>query len=92
MSASTLEEAVELIRQLSQELPLPRHFEQAAETVSEDDVAETVVCGSDLDRYLEAIGEFEQAGYDHVYLHQVGRDQAGFLRFAERELLRRFRG
>ena len=24
------------------------------------------------------------AGFDHVYLHQVGPDQDGFLRFAER--------
>jgi G6PDH family F420-dependent oxidoreductase len=76
--------------ELSQELPLPRHFEQAAENVSEDDVAETVVCGNDVDRYVEAIGEFEQAGYDHVYLHQVGSDQAGFIDFAKRELLPRY--
>ena len=31
--------------------------------------------------------EYVDAGYDHVYIHQVGPDQAGFLRFAERELL-----
>ncbi len=81
-----------IVGELSQELPLPRHFEQAAERVSEDDVAESVVCGNDVDRYLEAIGEFEQAGYDHVYLHQVGPDQAGFVEFARRELLGRFAG
>ncbi len=75
---------------LSQELPLPSHFEQAAQNVTEDDVAEMVVCGPDVDRYVEMIGKYEEAGYDHVYLHQVGRDQEGFLRFAERELLPRF--
>ena len=75
---------------LSQELPLPRHFEQAAEKVTEDDVAEKVVCGPDVERYVELIDEYEQAGYDHVYLHQVGPDQEGFFRFAERELLPRY--
>ena len=71
---------------LAQELPLPRHFEQAAQLVGEDDVAETVVCGPDPERYLEQIREYAQAGYEHVYLHQVGRDQEGFFSFYEREL------
>src|SRR5690606_4919057 len=30
--------------ELSQELPLPRHFEQAAQMVREEDVAETAPC------------------------------------------------
>jgi coenzyme F420-dependent glucose-6-phosphate dehydrogenase len=76
---------------LSQELPLPLHFEQAAEMVTPDDVAESVVCGPDPGPVLEQIDEYEQAGYDHVYLHQVGRDQEGFFRFAEREILPRYR-
>ena len=35
---------------LGQELPLPRHFEAAAEMVTEDDVAEAIVCGPDPER------------------------------------------
>ena len=73
--------------ELGQELPLPRHFEQAAENVDEDAVAEAVVCGPDVDLWLEQITAFEDAGFDHVYLHQVGPDQDGFFQFAERELL-----
>jgi G6PDH family F420-dependent oxidoreductase len=72
---------------LSQELPLPEHYEQAAQTVTRDDVAETVVCGPDPDRYREKIREYEDAGYDHVYLHQIGPDQDSFVEFARRELL-----
>jgi len=72
--------------QLSQELALPAHFEQASESVSEDDVAEAIVCGPDVDRFLDKIGEYIDAGFDHVFLHQVGPDQLGFLRFFEREL------
>jgi G6PDH family F420-dependent oxidoreductase len=73
--------------ELGQELPLPRHFEQAAENVTEDEIAEAIVCGPDVDRYLEKITEFDDAGYDHVYIHQVGTDQESFIEFAERELL-----
>jgi coenzyme F420-dependent glucose-6-phosphate dehydrogenase len=75
---------------LSQELALPRHFEDAVELVSEDGVAETIVCGADPDRYAEQIEEYGEAGFDFVYLHQVGPDQKGFFEFAERELLPRF--
>ena len=28
-----------------------------------------------------------EAGFDHVYIHQVGSDQDGFLRFAKNELV-----
>ena len=72
---------------LGQELALPRHFEQVAELVSEDDVAATVVCGPDPDAHRAAIQEFADAGYDHVYVHQVGPDQEGFLDFYGREIL-----
>jgi len=37
--------------------------------------------------HVKAIREFVDAGYVHVYFHQAGLDQEGFLRFAERELL-----
>jgi coenzyme F420-dependent glucose-6-phosphate dehydrogenase len=73
--------------ELGQELPLPRHFEQAAQMVSEDDVAKSVVCGPDPEAYLEQIGAYVDAGFDHVFLHQIGPDQDGFLKyFGERVL------
>ncbi len=72
--------------ELGQELPLPRHFEQAAEMVTPRDVAEAVVCGPDPERYREQIDEYAESGFDHVYLHQVGPDQDGFFRFARNEL------
>jgi G6PDH family F420-dependent oxidoreductase len=66
---------------LSQELPLPSHFEAAAAMVTEEDVAEEVVCGPDPERHVAAIEEYAAAGYTHVYVHQVGPDQDGFLSF-----------
>jgi coenzyme F420-dependent glucose-6-phosphate dehydrogenase len=75
--------------ELSVELPLPRHFEQAVATVGEEDVAKSVSCGPDPERHLESIREAVEAGFDHVSLHQIGPDQEGFFRFWERELSRR---
>ena len=72
--------------ELSQELPLPRHFEQAAQLITPDDLAEKLPLGPDPDRHVEAIKAFVDAGYDHVYIHQIGPDQEGFFDFFTREL------
>jgi coenzyme F420-dependent glucose-6-phosphate dehydrogenase len=72
---------------LSQELAITEHYEAAAQLLDEDDVAETVICGPDPQRHLEAIREYDDAGYTHVYVHQVGRDQDSFFRFYADEIL-----
>ena len=77
--------------ELGVELPLPRHFEQASQTVTEDDVAETVTCGPDSERHLAAVREYVDAGFDRVWIHQIGPDQEGALRFYEREVLPKLR-
>ena len=77
--------------QLGQELPLPMHFEQATSVLGPDDVADRVICGPDADRHADAIKEYLDAGYEQVYVHQVGPDQAGFFAFYEQEILPRFR-
>lgn len=76
--------------ELAQDLPTPVHFEQAAQLVTADDVAETVVCGPDADRHIDGIQTFVDAGFDHVYVHQVGPDQRGFFSFYEEEVLPSF--
>ena len=72
---------------LSWELPLPAHFEAVAKLVSEDDVAESVTCGPDPAKHVAAIRKYAEAGYDHVCVHQIGRDQKGFFGFYEQEVL-----
>ena len=72
---------------LSQELPLPSHFEAATAMVTEDDVAAAVVCGPDPDAHIARIDEYLEAGYTHVYVHQVGPDQDGFFDFYAAEIL-----
>ncbi len=73
--------------QFKNELSRPAYLEQAARAVRPEDVAKEVTCGPDPQRHLEAIAEFVRAGYDHVYVHQVGPDQTGFMRFYAREIL-----
>jgi coenzyme F420-dependent glucose-6-phosphate dehydrogenase len=81
---------IALSGELSVVLPQPAHYEAASENVNEDEVAELVACGPDPERHVEMIERFVQAGYDHVYVHQIGPDQEGFLRFYEREILPRY--
>ena len=80
---------VALKGELGNQLPHPKHYEQAVQLVTEDDVAEVIVCGPDPERHLQAIRKCGEAGYDHVHVYQVGSDQEGFFRFYEREILPR---
>jgi G6PDH family F420-dependent oxidoreductase len=79
-----------LAGQLNQELRTVEHFEQAVKMVSEEDVAQKIVCGPDPQRHHDGIQKFFDAGYDYVYVHQVGPNQEGFFRFYEREILPQF--
>jgi len=81
-----------LTGQLSQEIRTVAHFEQACKMVTQEMVAKDVVCGPDPARHIEKIKKFAAAGYDHVYIHQIGPDQEGFFQFYKREILRQFAG
>ena len=73
----------------SQELPLPKDFEQLVEGRNPDELENKLVLGNDPEEFLEEISAYEQAGYTHVYVHQIGPDQEGFLKFAKSELFPR---
>ena len=73
--------------ELSQELPLVRHFNQATEDVSEDDVKDSVALGPDPEQHLEMIKKYVDAGYTHIWVHQIGPDQDGFFDFYASEVL-----
>jgi G6PDH family F420-dependent oxidoreductase len=72
---------------LHQELATPRLFEAAVESVTEEQVAREFVLGPDPEPYITALDAYERAGFDEVYLTQVGPDQDAFLDFCARELL-----
>jgi coenzyme F420-dependent glucose-6-phosphate dehydrogenase len=72
---------------LGQELATPSDFEASAEMVSPEDVAESTPHGPDPEPYLKLIRDYEQAGFSHVYIHQIGENQDEFVAWAARELL-----
>jgi G6PDH family F420-dependent oxidoreductase len=72
--------------QLSQELAMPQHFEEASAMVTEDQVAEKIACGPDPEKHAEALRQYVDAGFDEVYVSQVGPDQEGFFEFFNAEV------
>jgi G6PDH family F420-dependent oxidoreductase len=76
--------------ELSQVLPMPAHYEAACAPVTEDMVAAAVPCGPDVEQHVAKIQAFVDAGYDEVYVNQIGDDQEGFLKFMKDEVLPRF--
>jgi G6PDH family F420-dependent oxidoreductase len=76
--------------ELAQVLPQPAHFEQAAQLVTEEMIAESVPCGPDTDRIVEAFQEFADAGFDELYVQQIGNRQAEFFELLSREVVPRF--
>ena len=77
--------------ELAQVLPQPRHFEQASTLVTPDMVGDMVVCGDDTDAHVEQLQKFVDAGYDEIYINQIGPDQRGFFDFYAERILPKFR-
>jgi coenzyme F420-dependent glucose-6-phosphate dehydrogenase len=95
--ADSMEEAKEVVKLwwpvsgisglLHIDLPTPKHFEDAVEAMGEPKIPEDTILGPNPNSYLKAIQSLQENGYDHVYIHQVGPDQEGFLKFFKTELL-----
>ena len=70
------------------ELPNPTAFAAATRHVRQDDVAEMVSCGPDLEPHVAAVQKYRDAGFTDIALVQVGGDhQAEFQQWAADELL-----
>ena len=77
--------------ELAAVLPTPAHFQQATELVTEEMVAEVIPCGPDPEPHREMIRRYIDAGYDEVYVQQIGPNQRAFFKFYEKEILPEFR-
>ncbi|WP_067474407.1 LLM class F420-dependent oxidoreductase [Actinomadura hibisca] len=75
-----------------QVLQVPRHFAGAAELVTEDTVRQNVACGPDVDRHVQMVKTYVDAGFDEVYINQVGPTSPEFFDFYKNEILPRVRG
>jgi G6PDH family F420-dependent oxidoreductase len=73
--------------ELSQVLPSPKHFEQAASLVTGDHVREAVACGPDAGKQIEMISKYAEAGFDEVYVANTGLYHREFFDLYAREVL-----
>jgi G6PDH family F420-dependent oxidoreductase len=73
--------------ELSQVLPSPKHFEQASELVTEDMTREATTCGPDVDAHVEAFGPYADAGFDEVYVSNMGPHHRQFFDLYRDEVL-----
>ena len=78
--------------ELAQVLPQPRHFEQAQQLVTPEMVADAIVCGDDEEAHLRRFAEYADAGYDEIYVNQIGPDQRGFFEFYAKRILSQLSG
>jgi G6PDH family F420-dependent oxidoreductase len=63
-------------------------FVAASQAVRVEDVTSSIPCGPKVERYVDAVMRFVDAGFTHVALVQVGGDQQGaFLDWSEDCLL-----
>ncbi|MGK5729858.1 TIGR03557 family F420-dependent LLM class oxidoreductase [Streptomyces sp. URMC 124] len=73
---------------VNSELPHDTAFASASASVTKDQVAEGIPCGSNVDRFVEAVRAYTEAGFTEVALVQIGGDhQVPYLDWAKRELL-----
>ena len=63
--------------ELSQVLPSPKHFEQAAQLVTQDKMTDAFVCGNDPQAHLDMIAQYAEAGFDEVYVGNTGPNSQG---------------
>ncbi len=70
-----------------QDIRSPFDFEQIAKLVRPEDFAGRLLISSDLEAHRRQIQRFLDLGFDRVYLHNVGRNQAEWIEAFGREVL-----
>jgi G6PDH family F420-dependent oxidoreductase len=65
--------------ELAAQLPEPAHFAQATQLITEDHVRSgPFALGADPDEHVRALTACAEAGFDYVYVNQIGEDMRGF--------------
>ncbi|WP_421121740.1 TIGR03557 family F420-dependent LLM class oxidoreductase [Aquihabitans daechungensis] len=73
--------------ELAQEIKTPAIFEQAAELVDEETAVGKTPTGPEPEAHIESVKAYLDAGFDEVYVHQIGTQQEEFLRFYRDEVI-----
>lgn len=69
------------------DLEQPEDFDARTRQIDDAELRRAVVVAADPDDLVAQVAAMTSLGFDRVYLHHVGRDQAPFLAAAERVLL-----
>jgi G6PDH family F420-dependent oxidoreductase len=77
--------------ELAQVLPSPQHFEQASELVTRESTAESIVAGDDVDQHVQQLRAYVDAGYDDVYVANMGPHYLDMIRAYGRDVLPQLR-
>lgn len=75
---------------LNYEIPNPRFFDKLAAKTDQETLTRNITCGDDPQDHIDEIRRFVDAGYDHVFVHQLGPHQEGFIKFYMEEVLPEF--
>ena len=99
--ASTMDEAVDNAWEwwphsvvppaILSELARLEQFESTAEAIGRGRITDAIVCATDAAPVIDAVDAFVGAGYDTIYLHQIGPDQARLASMATNEILPHYR-
>ena len=73
--------------ELSQVLPSPKHFEQASTLVTRESTAGSVVAGDDAAEHRKALEPYAAAGFDEVYVANMGPHYKDMIRFYGEQVL-----
>jgi G6PDH family F420-dependent oxidoreductase len=70
-----------------QDIRSPRDFEQMATLVRPEDFTDRMLMAADPEVHRREIQKFLDLGFDQIYLHNVGRNQAAWIDLFGREVL-----
>lgn len=76
--------------ELSQELPTPAHFEQAATLVTPEQTAAALPCGPDPEPIIQQLEDGFSAGFDEVYVTNIGPHWREMIAVMEADVLPHF--
>jgi G6PDH family F420-dependent oxidoreductase len=73
--------------ELAQILPTPQHFEQASDLVTRESTSESVVAGPDVEEHLDQLRTYADAGYDEIYVANMGPHYLAMIEAYGRDVL-----
>ncbi|HEX2259226.1 MAG TPA: TIGR03557 family F420-dependent LLM class oxidoreductase [Actinomycetota bacterium] len=75
---------------LMSELRLPTDFGEVADVLTADRALKGTLCSRDAEAHIGHLNKALEAGFDHIYVHQVGPKQEEFFNFYEKQVIPSF--